>query len=203
MALLLPAVQKVREAANKMLCANNLKQLALATHDYHASFERLPPGWFGTNPDSDPGNGLPPPGSFLGFLVPTMPYFEQDNLYKLIFNNYNLRARTNTANIDPRTGQAYFPSVLPNWWTASLIPNPSGYPTPTNAFWAQSRIKMLVCPSDQTYEHVDGVVMAMNLFGGLTDLPPAPPPVASDPNGGNVNGTAALRAFMEPENNTY
>src|SRR4051794_12183719 len=73
--LLLPAVQKVREAAARMKCANNLKQVGLAAHNFHGAYNFLPPAWVGDN-------SLDPDGwATWGVLL--LPYIEQDNLYKL------------------------------------------------------------------------------------------------------------------------
>src|SRR5437762_4582979 len=71
--LLLPAVQKVREAANRMKCSNNLKQLGLAAHIYHDTHQHLPPG-IGYYP--------PAGGAFGTYFFHLLPYLEQDNLYR-------------------------------------------------------------------------------------------------------------------------
>jgi prepilin-type N-terminal cleavage/methylation domain-containing protein/prepilin-type processing-associated H-X9-DG protein len=74
--LLLPAVQKVREAANRMKCANNLKQIALAAHHYHDIAGLFPPG---ARLPADV-SGRPTGGT--NVWVELLPYFEQDNLAK-------------------------------------------------------------------------------------------------------------------------
>src|SRR3954447_15865105 len=72
--LLLPAVQKVREAANRMKCANHLKQLGLALHGYHDANGSFPPGV--TSDTSDLRNGK---HSGLVFLL---PHLEQQAVYQ-------------------------------------------------------------------------------------------------------------------------
>lgn len=79
--LLLPAVQKVREAANRMSCTNNLKQLGLAAHNYQSTFGQLPPGYLG--PIRNEADPIDWSGhQFLSTLVFLLPYVEQDNVWK-------------------------------------------------------------------------------------------------------------------------
>ena len=78
--LLLPAVQKVREAAARTRCTNNLKQIGLALHNYHTANDRFPPG-FTSRAVTLNGDGLGPGWGWAAYLL---PYVEQDNLYKQI-----------------------------------------------------------------------------------------------------------------------
>jgi prepilin-type N-terminal cleavage/methylation domain-containing protein/prepilin-type processing-associated H-X9-DG protein len=82
-ALLLPAVQKVREAANRSKCANNLKQIGLAMHHFHDARGYLPPGAV-----SKPGTPwtVPSPSWSWGTLL--LAYIEQQNMYNAL-NAYN------------------------------------------------------------------------------------------------------------------
>jgi prepilin-type N-terminal cleavage/methylation domain-containing protein len=84
-ALLLPAVQKVREAANRVKCSNNLRQLGIACHNCNDTYGRLPPAGGGFTEDLSLTNFYPGAvGTIMFFLL---PFIEQDNLYKASYNN--------------------------------------------------------------------------------------------------------------------
>src|SRR5919201_4068558 len=69
--LLLPAVQKVREAAARMQCMNNEKQISLAVHNFHDTYSKLPSAWYQSNPN------------YYNMFFALLPYLEQNNVYQL------------------------------------------------------------------------------------------------------------------------
>src|SRR5207244_6255099 len=93
--LLLPAVQKVREAANRAKCQNHLKQMVLATHNYENSYGKFPPaaGPLPTLPSGFPGSGTqrPSPQALI------LPFVEEANKY----NQCDFRYDVNNATSPP------------------------------------------------------------------------------------------------------
>src|SRR5262249_39788454 len=83
-ALLLPAVQKVRDAANRTKCANNMKQMGLALHNYHDTNNTFPPGV--ESPYESPIAQPPDPVGYhpwWSWMANLMPFYEQDNLFRV------------------------------------------------------------------------------------------------------------------------
>ncbi len=115
--LLLPAVQKVREAAARMKCTNNLKQIGLALHNHHDSTGFLPhggTGWDRAPAYTAPGNpyALKDQGCGWGFHI--LPYMEQDNLYK----------GAGVANVDAASAQVRGTAVKTFSCPSKAGPNP-------------------------------------------------------------------------------
>jgi prepilin-type N-terminal cleavage/methylation domain-containing protein/prepilin-type processing-associated H-X9-DG protein len=99
--LLVPAVQKVREAAARAQCQNNLKQIGLALHNFHDTYKYLPPYGFDFNP-APAGNPLGPQTQGHSALSLILPYIEQGNITRI--------SRIDLSVIDPRNWP-------PNWGT--------------------------------------------------------------------------------------
>ena len=73
--LLLPAVQKVREAANRATCQNNIKQLGLAVHNHHDTHNAFPKGTLN-------GKAGPLAAPRITYMIALYPYLEQENTYR-------------------------------------------------------------------------------------------------------------------------
>jgi prepilin-type N-terminal cleavage/methylation domain-containing protein len=123
--LLVPAVQKVREAAARTQCANNIKQLVLATHDYASTYRTIPPNWNWPAAASWGGSGYPasqnygassaPDGAPGTWAVHLFPYIEQGNLFALIQPTGNTTISAYNAAV---TGQVVKTLICPSDPTA-------------------------------------------------------------------------------------
>jgi len=143
-ALLVPAVQKVREAAARAQCTNNLKQITLASHGYHDTNKRLPPGSIGAATGA-------PQGTSLGTIPFLLPYIEQPGIASQLTQA--------GAVLQAGTPSAWGTGV---WWNQAAV-----------VLVANAQIPILLCPSDnannRTWEFVGLFTYSYTLYGYLNN----------------------------------
>ncbi|VTR99596.1 DUF1559 domain-containing protein [Tuwongella immobilis] len=136
--LLLPAVQKVREAAARMRCQNNLKQMGLAIHNYESANNLFPPALVNSGRAPAGATSAFYPGqpwatyNHTGFVF-LLPYIEQENLFRL----YVMTVPGSNSNV---SGNALAPGLA------------SGHP---NVTVASTKVPIYTCPSDKDPELVN------------------------------------------------
>jgi prepilin-type N-terminal cleavage/methylation domain-containing protein/prepilin-type processing-associated H-X9-DG protein len=122
--LLVPAVQKVREAAARLSCTNNLKQIGLALHDYHDAQQSFPAGYVAVGPYRDGATDTAPGWGWAAFIL---PYLEQDNLYRQI--NFNRPIPSSVAAQAPLKMYLCPSDLAP----PGAFPVPDGFGTPVTS----------------------------------------------------------------------
>jgi prepilin-type N-terminal cleavage/methylation domain-containing protein/prepilin-type processing-associated H-X9-DG protein len=120
--LLLPAVQAAREAARRMSCSNNFKQIGLGLHNYHSAYKNLPKNCGGTYRIRGIDSGDLSNRNWLSWLAGTLPFVEQQALWEQIANPFN-KNRSGTIR------QVPFPSMGPVPWSQNYQPWLTQVPT--------------------------------------------------------------------------
>jgi prepilin-type N-terminal cleavage/methylation domain-containing protein len=131
--LLLPAVQSAREAARRISCANNMKQIGLACHNFHDVYRRLPPG--NLAPSAYPPSGSTDNHQYTSTFVYLLPFVEQQPLYDQLRSSLDIQH-------DHFPGLTYSTGLpIGPWWTNAIA-------------WsvAETKIPDFVCPSANPFE---------------------------------------------------
>ncbi len=163
--LLLPAVQSAREAARRMTCQKNIREIGLASHNFESTYRRFPPGSQMTDrPKAD--GGIPQQNwgtdCGVGHLVYLFPYLEANTAY-LPFNQWcELNPDKNGTMVDPSNTLEIQRNQI--WWTF----NPPW-------FASMFRLGIFLCPSDDPYSAKQRVWIGWNPEGN-TDADPTNAP---------------------------
>jgi prepilin-type N-terminal cleavage/methylation domain-containing protein/prepilin-type processing-associated H-X9-DG protein len=202
--LLLPAVQKVREAAARMTCSNNLHQIVLASMNYESSNGYLPPGGL-TNPNGSYGTYCAYKGPATGTLAFLLPYMEQQNIYNQFPNTYFSTTSTVAAwaySTAPYSQDGNLTGTLPgSQFLVKSYQCPSDNPNiainPSNG-----GIIDFTAPGDDCSGNFSAYSMCIDY---LYDLPVSYPSMAArQPGGANYIGCAGgLGAYTGYANQTY
>ena len=166
--LLLPAVQKVREAAARTKCQNNMKQLALGLHNYENTYGVFPPG---ASMDGPEVSGIPRAGAEprAPWTVAILPYIEQQARYDL-FNQ----------------DQQFF-----TMWSCSTCS-----PSSTNRSAAQPRNIAFECPSDPNSNNANANNNYFGIQGGCSPLPTGRPFAFTPNSEGCLQGDPFFKGYV-------
>ncbi|QVL34976.1 DUF1559 domain-containing protein [Telmatocola sphagniphila] len=178
--LLLPAVQKVREAAARMKCTNSLKQIGLALHSYHDANNMFPPGYTdgNTSLSSTPDNDVGPGWGWASYIL---PYIEQGNLFNQINFNAGIGVGNN-ATVSQQTVNIYLCPSDPNSQPCTLY------------FWNSSNS---ITVAHSNYVGCNGWI---ECFNGASGNPQ--PGTGSDGLNGTY-GSAGVGLFYRNSRNTF
>lgn len=143
LAIALPAIQRVRESANRLHCADRLRQLAIAAHHYHSAHGALPPGYLGPSQKNALDFKLAvAEGQWVGHFPMLLPYLEQQGLSKQLQVDFSPAIVTE----------------LPWFRKSGPIPHSENYQV------AVSKLSMFTCPSVSRFE--PEVERELTGFGG-------------------------------------
>jgi prepilin-type N-terminal cleavage/methylation domain-containing protein len=154
--LLLPAIQKVREAANRMVCANNLKQLGLAMHNCYSANGKFPKNAYGGI--ANPVALAPQWKAWENFSAnyKLLPYIEQDNLYQLF--------RFDTSSFSPMAQGASAP--MQQTVKTFLCPSAKPYNRPNTNEWNGPGTNYAWCSGSSVYTGANSA----SHFNGIMDI---------------------------------